>query len=422
MNVPKPKPFDVPKRDVWEAFKRVKARQGAAGVDGQTMQDFEKNLSGNLYKIWNRLSSGSYMPPAVKRVDIPKASGGVRPLGIPTVADRIAQMVVKNMLEPILEPHFHEDSYGYRPNRSAHDALAVTRQRCWRSNWVLDVDIKGFFDNIDHELLMKAVDKHTDCKWSKLYIRRWLVAPVEIPGVGRQSRDKGTPQGGVISPLLANLFLHYAFDLWMQREYPAIRFERYADDIVIHCVSQAQATMLRERLRSRLAACKLEMSPSKTKIVYCKDGKRQGSYPDFSFNFLGHEFRPRKAKAKNGSIFLNYLPAISGTAAKQVRQTIRNWHLKRRTTISLEELARRVNPVVRGWINYYGKFYKSRLFAVLRQVDMHLAKWIASKHKRVRKSLWRAFQWLYRIRRNQPDLFAHWRWAASLEGSTTRAV
>lgn len=290
-----PKPFAISKRSVWEAYKRVKANRGAAGVDGQSIEEFEQNLSGNLYKLWNRLASGSYMPPAVRRVEIPKASGGTRPLGIPTVADRIAQMVVKDALEPILEPGFHADSYGYRPNKSAHDALAAARQRCWRADWVLDVDIKGFFDNIDHTLLMKAVRKHTDCKWVVLYIERWLTAPVQMPGGTLQARDRGTPQGGVISPLLANLFLH------------------------------------------------------------------------------------------------------------------RN--LQRRSPITLEEIARQINPVLQGWVNYYGRFYQSVLYPVMEHVDLHLAKWLVRKHKRARRSLARAFEWLRRIRRDCPALFVHWRLA-----------
>jgi len=405
------KPFTIAKRAVWEAYQKVKANRGAAGVDGQSIEEFEKDLPGNLYKLWNRLASGSYMPPAVRRVEIPKASGGTRPLGIPTVADRIAQMVVKNALEPILEPCFHADSYGYRPHKSAHDALAVARQRCWRTDWVLDVDIKGFFDNIDHELLMKAVRKHTDCRWVVLYIERWLTAPVQLPDGTLQPRDKGTPQGGVASPLLANLFLHYAFDAWMERKFPTIGFERYADDVVIHCKSLAQATMLREALKRRLAVCKLEMSPSKTKIVYCKDGKRKDDYPDISFDFLGYTFRPRKAKARDGSVFLSFLPAISGKAAKAIRHTVRQWNLQRRTPISLEEIARRINPKLRGWMEYYGRFHRSALYPVLAQVDLHLAKWIARKHKRARRSLTRAFAWLRRIRRDCPSLFAHWRLA-----------
>ena len=402
------KPFALPKLAVWEAFKKVRANRGTAGVDGQTIEEFGQNLSGNLYKLWNRLASGSYMPPAVRRVEIPKATGGMRPLGIPTVADRIAQMVVKNVLEPKLEPCFHDDSYGYRPHKSAHDALKVARQRCWKTDWVLDVDIKGFFDNIDHELLMKAVRKHTDCTWVLLYIKRWLTAPVQMPDGTVQARDKGTPQGGVISPLLANLFLHYAFDRWMTREFPVIRFERYADDVVIHYKSLAQATLLRDKLKERLAKCKLEMSPSKTKIVYCKDRERTEDYPEISFDFLGYTFRPRKSLSKDGVVSVNFLPAISGKAAKAIRQTVRDWNLKRKVVISLEEIAQRINPVVRGWMVYYGRFYRSALCRVVQQVDLHLAKWVVHKHKRVRGSLAKAYEWLRRIRRTKPGLFAHW--------------
>src|SRR5262245_51292637 len=272
------KPFKIPKRDVWEAFKRVKANQGAAGVDGQSIAEFEANLAGNLYKLWNRLSSGSYFPPPVRRVDIPKASGGRRPLGIPTVADRIAQEVVRRALEPILEPVFHPDSYGYRPGKSAIDAVARARERCWRSDWVLDLDIKAFFDSIDWELMLKAVRHHTDCPWVLLYIERWLKAPVQMENGSIVARTTGTPQGGVISPLLANLFLHHAVDMWMAREFPAIPFERYADDAICHCRSEAQARVLQDALTVRLAECKLTLHPDKTKIVYCKDVNRRGDH------------------------------------------------------------------------------------------------------------------------------------------------
>jgi group II intron reverse transcriptase/maturase len=402
------KPFALSKLAVWSAYKKVKANRGAAGVDGQSIEEFEQNLSGNLYKLWNRMSSGSYMPPAVRRVEIPKATGGTRPLGIPTVADRIAQMVVKDRLEPNLEPCFHPDSYGYRPHKSAHDALKVARQRCWKADWVLDVDIKGFFDNIDHELLMKAVRKHTNCEWIVLYIERWLTASVQMPDGTLQARSQGTPQGGVVSPLLANLFLHYAFDMWMERQYPTIRFERYADDVVIHCKSLAQANMLHDKLKERLASCKLEMSPSKTKIVYCKDRERTGGYQEISFDFLGYTFRPRKSVAKDGAVSLNFLPAISSKAAKAIRQTVRDWGLSRKTTNSLEEIAQRINPVVRGWVVYYGRFYGSATRRVMEQIDLHLVKWIVRKHKRVRGSPAKAYEWLRRIQQAKPGLFAHW--------------
>ena len=296
------KPFDISKREVWEAFKRVKANQGAAGVDGQSIEDFEARLTANLYKLWNRLSSGSYMPSPVRRVDIPKASGGTRPLGIPTVADRVAQEVVRRHLEPLLEPVFHPDSYGYRPGRSAIDAIRTARQRCWRADWVLDIDVKGFFDSIDHELLIRAVRKHTKCSWALLYIDRWLKAPAMLEGGELVAREQGTPQGGVISPLLANLFLHYAFDAWVGRAMPGVTFERYADDIICHCRSEREARELWRVVDERFATCGLVLHPQKTKLVYCKDTNRTGEHDCISFDFLGYTFRPRLARWRGGAL------------------------------------------------------------------------------------------------------------------------
>jgi len=271
----KGKSFTISKYEVWEAYKRVKSNRGAAGVDRQSIEEFDRDLKNNLYKLWNRMSSGSYFPAPVLRVEIPKADGRLRPLGIPTVMDRIAQMVVKRCLEPELEKHFHSDSYGYRPSKSALDAVGVARKRCWEYDWVLDLDIKGFFDNIDHDLLMRALRKHTDCRWILLYVKRWLEAPVQLPDGSLQERDKGTPQGSVISPLLANLFLHYAFDLWMQRRCPSVPFERYADDVICHCKSRSQAEGLLDAISKRMTECKLELNHTKTKIVYCKDNRRK---------------------------------------------------------------------------------------------------------------------------------------------------
>ena len=293
----KAKPFAILKREVWLAFKKVKANQGAAGVDGQSIVDFEADLSNNLYKLWNRMSSGSYVPPPVRRVDIPKGDSKTetRPLGVPTVADRIAQEVVKRYLEPVLEPIFHKDSYGYRPGRSAVEAVRMARQRCWRYDWVLDVDVRSYFDSIDWELLLKAVRKHTDCRWVLLYIERWLKAPVQLEDGSVVPRTAGTPQGGVVSPCLSNLFLHYVFDMWMVREFPTIPFERYADDIICHCRSAEEAQALWSALEARVAACRLALHPQKTKLVYCKDANRREDYPTQSFDFLGYEFRPRSA-------------------------------------------------------------------------------------------------------------------------------
>ena len=338
------KPFCIPKRWVWKAYKRVKANRRAAGVDEQSVEQFEEHLKGNLYKLWNRLSSGSYFPPRVKRVDIAKRDGGTRPLGIPTVADRIAQAVVKAYLEPALEQHFHPDSYGYRPKKSALDAVGVARKRCWRSAWVLDLDIRAYFDTIPHGLLLKAVRAHTDCAWVLLYIERWLTAPVQMADGTLAPREKGTPQGSVVSPLLANLFLHYAFDRWMAQHHPDIPFERFADDILCHCVSEAQARRLQRVLAQRFATCGLELHPQKTKVVYCRDDDRRGHALHETFDFLGYTFRARRSKNRWGKYFVNFSPAVSNAAAKRMRREIRAWQLGCRVDKRIDDLATDVQP------------------------------------------------------------------------------
>lgn len=405
----KAKPFDISKREVWEAFKKVRANQGAAGVDGQSIEAFEANLADNLYKLWNRLSSGSYLPPPVRRVDIPKANGGTRPLGIPTVADRIAQEVVRRYLEPLLEPRFHADSYGYRPGRSAIDAIRTARRRCWRADWVVDLDIKGFFDSIDHELLLKALRKHTDCRWVLLYVERWLRAPMQLEDGRQEPRTAGTPQGGVASPLLANLFLHYVFDRWMVRTHPYTLFERYADDIICHCRTKSGAVALLAQLEERFVACRLRLHPQKTKIVYCKDAHRTGTYPVVSFDFLGYTFRPRLAKWPNGEYGVAFLPAASHTALKGIRKAIRLWALQRRSDKDLDDLARMFGSYIRGWINYYSHFYRSALSWTMCRIDAFLIRWARNKFKRLRPRPKGARDWLARVVRADPNLFAHWR-------------
>ena len=402
------KSFSITKREVWEAYKKVRAKQGAPGVDGQTIDAIEKNLGNELYKLWNRMSSGSYFPSAVKRVEIPKGDGRMRPLGIPTVTDRVAQMVVKQKLEPEMEKIFHSDSYGYRPGRSAHDALGKARERCWRSNWVLDLDIKGFFDNIDHELLMRAVRRHTDERWCLLYIERWLQSPVAMPDGRRHQSEKGTPQGGVISPLLANLFLHYVFDEWMKRKYPNIQFERYADDGVCHCRTRAEAEDLKEALFNRFAEVGLALHPAKTKIVYCKDDDRKGDYPETKFDFLGYTFQARRSKNRWGKYFVNFSPAMSNKAGKAIRRELRSWSLQKRSDKSLDDLARMFNANIQGWINYYGRFYKSAMYPTLRHIDRSLAWWAMRKYKKLRRHNRRAGQWLAEVAKREPTLFAHW--------------
>lgn len=404
----KAKPFGIAKRDVWEAYKRVKANKGAAGVDDQSIEQFDEDLQNNLYRLWNRLCSGSYFPPPVRRVDIPKGDGRTRPLGIPTVADRIAQMVVKRHLEPILEPRFHGDSYGYRPGRSAHQALSVARQRCWRYDWVLDLDIQSFFDTIDWELLLRALRRHTECKWVLLYVERWLKAPVCMPDGTWVERTQGTPQGAVVSPILSNLFLHYAFDCWMAKHYPDIPFERYADDAICHCTSEVQARALKDALEHRLGQCRLVLHPHKTKIVYCKDANRRGSYPEQRFDFLGYTFRPRTSKSRTGKLFLNFAPAVSDKAAKAMRQRMRRWRLHHRNNLALEEIAQWVRPVLTGWIRYYGRFHASALHRALSTLDDFLVRWAKRKYLRLRGHHGRTWCWLRGVKTRQPHLFAHW--------------
>lgn len=404
------KAYNIPKRSVWEAYKRVKANQGAAGIDGQSIAEFEQKLENNLYRIWNRMSSGSYFPPSVMEVTIPKADGGKRTLGIPTVSDRIAQMVVKMEIEPEMERIFHPDSYGYRPGKSAHEAIGQARQRCWRFEWVLDLDIKGFFDNIPHELLLKAVRKHVPQSWAQMYIERWLKAPMEDMYGQLKERPKGTPQGGVISPILANLYLHYAFDYWMKRNYPDLPFERYADDAIVHCKTGEQAEELRLVLSKRLGECGLELHPDKTKIVYCNNG--QGGKPDGSqeFDFLGYNFRPRKVKTKAGPLRLGFLPAISKKAEQNIRKEMRSWQLHRWSGHTLEEIAHKINPCVQGWINYYGKYYGSQLRSTLDPLNYALARWATRKYKKLTKRPRKARKWLVRIAAKEPELLAHWKY------------
>jgi RNA-directed DNA polymerase len=406
------KPYSISRELVWEAWKRVQANQGAAGVDEESIQDFESDLKDNLYRVWNRMSSGSYFPPPVRTVMIDKSGGGQRRLGIPTVGDRVAQMVVKMELEPQVEPYFHSDSYGYRPGKSAHQAVEQARRRCWSHAWVLDLDVRGFFDNIDHELMLRAVRTHTDCKWVLLYIERWLKAPAQLEDGTLESRDKGTPQGGVVSPLLANLFLHYAFDEWLRRNHPSVPFECYADDIIVHCSTETQAQEMRQAIDERFGRCNLQLHPEKTKIVYCKDSNRKESYPIEQFDFLGFTFRPRKAKNRRGEYFVSFSPAISRKATKEIRQTMKQWGLQRRSDKSLEDLSRMFNPQIRGWVNYYGHFRRSALYGVFRPLNGALMRWATRKYKRLRGHRRKATQWVEAVARRQPALFAHWQLAA----------
>ena len=405
------KPFQISKRLVWEAYKRVKRNKGAAGVDGRSIEDFEADLRNNLYVIWNRMSSGTYFPPPVRAVEIPKPhGGGTRILGVPTVADRIAQTVVALQLEPRMEQIFHEDSYGYRPGRSPLDAVERCRERCWKKDWVLDLDVQKFFDSVDHELVVKAVEANTGQKWVVLYVKRWLKAPIQLPDGRLEERSRGTPQGSAVSPVLANLFMHYAFDSWLEREFPAVKFERFADDAVVHCATERQAHEVWMALAERMESVGLRLHPDKTKIVYCKDRNRRREFDCTSFTFLGYTFRARKAPARHGkSMFTAFLPAISRQALKAKGAELRGWRLNLRTTSDLAELAEWMNPVIRGWMNYYGRFYRTEMFGLLRRINTYLVRWARRKFKRLR-AFKHAKRWWNGLMQREPQLFAHWAW------------
>jgi group II intron reverse transcriptase/maturase len=402
------KPFEISKQVVVAAYEKVKANKGTYGVDEQSIEEFEKNLNNNLYKIWNRMSSGSYFPKPVKAVAIPKKNGGTRILGIPTVEDRIAQMVAKIYFEPKVESIFYEDSYGYRPNKSAIQAIEKTRTRCWRKDWVLEFDIKGLFDNIRHDYLMELVKRHTEEKWIILYIKRWLTAPFQMEDGEIIPRTSGTPQGGVISPVLANLFLHYTFDDFMMKQFPTIPWERYADDGVTHCTSLKQAKYLQRRLEERFKQCGLELNLEKTKIVYCKDDDRKGNYPNITFDFLGYTFRPRHSSSKYGKFFTNFLPAMSEKAKKAIRKEVRGWKLQLKVDKDLWDISNMFNKKIQGWINYYSHFYKSEMYGVLRYINGCLIKWVRRKYKK-RKHRRKAEYWLGSIAKRDVKLFAHWK-------------
>lgn len=403
------KQFEISQTVVREAFERVKANKGAAGVDRQSIEDFEADLERNLYKLWNRMSSGTYFPPAVRCVEIPKKGTGIRTLGVPTVADRVAQMVAKLYLEPTVEPIFHEDSYGYRPTKSALDAVGKTRERCMQRWWAIDLDIRAFFDSLDHQHLVEFLKRHTDNRWILLYTERWLKAPLQKEDGTLSPRDCGSPQGSVISPLYANVFLHHVFDRWMAEKFDTTKFERYADDIIVHCVTEKQAKYILHEIKQRFAEYKLELHPEKTKIVYCKTVNRPGSHEHESFDFLGYTFRPRGCKSANGQMFVGFVPAMSDAAGKEIRQTIRSWKLHQRSEKSLDEIARIINPKVQGWINYYGRFYRSEMVPTLARLNDYLVRWAMRKFKRFHRRPRQARDWLIDLAKAQPTLFAHWK-------------
>lgn len=408
------KPFVISKLAVMEAYRKVRANKGAAGVDGVSMEEFGSDLKGNLYKIWNRLSSGTYFPPPVRAVSIPKLGGGIRVLGVPTIADRIAQTVVAGELEKVVEPKFHPDSYGYRPHRSALDAVGVCRKRCWENDWAIKVDIQGFFDTVDHSLMLKAVEANTDLPWVLLYVRRWLAAPMQQADGSLTERAAGTPQGSAVSPVLTNLFLHYTFDVYMARKFPDVRFERYVDDLLVHARSERQAQMLRRAIDQRFAQVGLRMHPDKTVIAYCRDSRRNRPAERITFDFLGFTFAPRGARDKKGEMFTSFLPAVSGAALKRMGRELRSWRLHHATTRTLEGLAQWINPIVRGWMNYYGRFYRSELYPLLMRINTYLVRWAGKKFKRLR-GFKRAYNWWWKVVPANQGLFAHWAWSRGFQ-------
>jgi len=420
------KPFDISKAEVWRAWEKVRGNQGAAGVDGVSVEAFEERVHDNVYLIWNRMASGTYFPPAVRAVPIPKSNGGTRILGVPTVGDRVAQTVVAEHVMAVAEPVFHRDSYGYRPKRSALDAVAVCRTRCWEYDWVIEFDIAKFFDSVPWDKIVACVQAHTEARWVVLYVRRWLAAGLQMPDGSVTERDLGTPQGSAVSPVLANLFLHHAFDVWMDREFPACPFERYADDGVIHCRSLEQAQQVLAALEARMAEVGLRLHPDKTQIVYCGDGNRRGGgpgsrWPHTQFTFLGFTFRPRKAVGKDGVYFTGFLPAISVQALKRLSRVVHDWHLHRKTTYDRTMLAKVINPVLAGWMAYYGRFYRSALYALFYRVNTYLLRWIRKKY---RVGMKEAVRRLAQGFEKWPKLYKHWIWVppAGAATRTTRAV
>jgi len=394
---------------VWEAYKQVKSNRGSGGIDGVTLKEFEKVRSKELYKLWNRLASGSYFPLNVKRMDIPKGEGKTRPLGIPTVSDRIAQQVIKTYIEPRLETEFMEHSYGYRPKKSAHQAIKEVQVNVRRFGWVIDLDIQEFFENVDHKLLFKALELHVSEKWAKMYIKRWLEAPIQLEDDTIISPDgKGTPQGGVISPLLSNLFLHYCIDKWMSIHFPTTKMVRYADDMIIHCGTQHEAEHLLSKVKERFEQCGLTVHPQKTKIVYCKKEGRNLKGQPVQFDFLGFSFRPIIMKLKRGGHFLQFDCIMSRKSKKRILSDLRDMNIHNKTRSDLQGIAILLNPKIRGWVNYYGKIKRKSLKPVFYYLHHRIIKWILNKYKRFKGSKVLAVKWLRRITKQYPNLFYHW--------------
>jgi len=405
------KGIPITKQMVWESYKKVKSNKGSGGVDGISLATYSEDLSRNLYKLWNRLTSGSYYPQAVLQVEIPKKDDSNRKLGIPTIEDRIAQQVIKDYLEPRLEKEFHNSSYGYRPNRNAHQALEEVRQNVRQKAWVLDMDIKSFFDKVSHELLNKALTKHVEEDWVNLYINRWLLSPKQVEGeLEVKQAGEGTPQGGVISPLLSNLFLHYALDKWMDKTHPGIKFVRYADDVIVHCATKSEADRILASIKSRLESCQLKLHEKKTKIVFCKNGRRRSEHRIVSFGFLGYGFQPRPSATKSGKMFLGFDCAISKESQQKITKELRSTNFQKWTARSIEEIAEYFNSKLRGWLNYFGKFRRWKLNRIFKIFNARLTNWVRNRYKRLNKSYIKACKWLREYKLVNPELFVHWKY------------
>jgi len=391
-----------------EAYRHT-SKSSAPGIDGVTAEAYAEHLDEHLRDLYERLRSGRYQAAPVERVWIEKEDGSQRPIGKPAFEDKIVQRAVAMLLEAIYEQDFLDCSYGFRPDRSPHAALHELRERCINEGigWIVDADVSGYFDSIDRTRLREVLRKRVNDGSILRLIGKWLRAGVMEDGVLTHP-ETGVVQGGVISPVLANLFLHYAFDAWMQREQPSIPFERYADDIIAHCQSEAQARWLQGRITTRLAQCQLELHLDKTHIVYCKDADRRGPFSHTSCDFLGYTFRPRRSKNRWGKYFVNFSPAVSARATKTMRQTIRSWRLHLRSDKTLDDLSRMFNPILRGWVQYYGQYYKSALYPTFQVLDRILVKWAMRKFKKLKGHQRRATHWLGRIARRQPRLFVHW--------------
>lgn len=405
------KGIPITKQMVWESYKKVKSKKGSGGVDGKDLKSYSENLSSNLYRLWNRLTSGSYYPKAVLQVEIPKKDGSKRKLGIPTIEDRIAQQVIKDYLEPRLEKVFHKSSYGYRPNRNAHQALEEVRQNVRRKAWVIDMDIKSFFDKVSHDLLNKALRRHVEESWVIMYINRWLNCPKQVEGeIKVKQVGEGTPQGGVISPLLSNLFLHYALDKWMDKAHPGIKFVRYADDVIVHCSTKSEAERVLESIKSRLESCQLNLHEKKTKIVFCKTGRRRSAHGEVSFGFLGYGFQPRTSATRTGKLFLGFDCAISKESQQKIAKELKSSNFQKWTARSIEEIAEHFNSKLRGWLNYFGKYRRWKLNRIFKIFNARLTNWVRNRYKRLNKSYIKACKWLREYKQVNPDLFVHWKY------------